>query len=96
MHESKLYDLLRLVIDPELVVNIVDLGLVYGVEQVGEQVLIRMTLTTPACPFVDVIIGQIESIFELEGLEAKVQLVFDPVWNRSMIAESVLIEKGLL
>jgi metal-sulfur cluster biosynthetic enzyme len=62
MTEAEVRDLLRDVIDPELGINIVDLGLVYGIQIVGREVRITMTMTTPACPLRDYIQDLVESM----------------------------------
>ncbi len=72
---------LRDVIDPELGINIVDLGLVYGVRMEGEVAIIDMTLTSPACPLTDVIEGGVFSV--LDGLVADhtINWVWSPMWT---------------
>lgn len=96
MNETEARKILNQVIDPEIGIGIIDLGLIYTVQIEGDAVNIVMTLTTPACPYVDSILEQIQTFFELEEMEASVRIVFDPSWNKSMIAEHILIEKGLI
>ncbi|HRP94727.1 MAG TPA: metal-sulfur cluster assembly factor [Rhodocyclaceae bacterium] len=79
---------LRQVIDPEVGVNIVDLGLVYGIDATPEKVRITMTMTSPACPMADMIIDDIDAVLDAllpEGLAVDVQLVWDPPWNPGMM-----------
>lgn len=79
---------LRGVIDPEVGVNIVDLGLVYGVDVTPEKVCITMTMTSPACPMADMIIADIDAVLDAllpEALAVDVQLVWDPPWNPDMM-----------
>lgn len=89
-------DILSQVDDPELEINIIDLGLVYSAEHKNNTVHIRMTLTTPACPYADTILANIESAFDEYETDVQIELVFDPAWNRSMISEHILIERGLV
>lgn|SRR5690625_3690000 len=81
-----LYD----VIDPELDVNIVDLGLVYNVEADADRnIQVTMTLTTPGCPLHDSIVGGVRNrISEIEGIgKIDVQLVWEPAWNPTMMTD---------
>jgi len=80
---------LRECYDPELPCNIVDLGLVYGVEIGGECVSVKMTLTARACPLVRQITTQVQQkLLELPGVtEAQIDLVFDPPWDESRISD---------
>lgn len=75
---------LRQVVDPEVALSIVDVGLVYGVEVTPEAVHVVMTMTSQACPVTDVILGDVES--ELDrvvpaGMQIRVQLVWEPAWT---------------
>ena len=74
---------LRDVIDPEVGLNIVDLGLVYGVEVVGGDVHVRLTMTTPACPLGEQIVRDAEErLRAVEGMgEVNVELVWEPAWS---------------
>ncbi|NOX44674.1 MAG: metal-sulfur cluster assembly factor [Caldiserica bacterium] len=77
------------VMDPELGVNIVDLGLVYDVE-IGEgRISIDMTLTTPGCPLAGTLAAQAEQVLReaFEGYEVEVNLVFDPPWTPDRMSE---------
>jgi metal-sulfur cluster biosynthetic enzyme len=80
---------LRECYDPELPCNIVDLGLVYGVEIGGDCVSVKMTLTARGCPLARQIVGQVEQkLREMPGVaEAVVEVVFDPPWDESRISE---------
>ena len=80
--------LLRRVIDPEVGVNIVDLGLVYRIDVTAEEVLIEMTMTSPACPMGDMIMDDIDAVLEEalpENLRVVVKMVWDPPWNPGMM-----------
>lgn len=83
---------LKQVIDPEVGLNIVDMGLIYDVNVEGESVDITMTLTSPGCPFGPQIINGAEAApLELEGItEAKAHLVWSPPWN----PETMMSEEG--
>ncbi len=89
---------LRAVYDPELGINIVDLGLVYGVEKNEGDVKVEMTLTSPACPLGPVIIDQIRYIAgRLPGVEeVNVEFVWMPPWDpRTMCSEEAKAELGI-
>jgi FeS assembly SUF system protein len=90
---------LRTVRDPEIPVNIYDLGLIYqlDVSDAGE-VHVRMTLTTPACPVAQAMPGRVETrLRTVPGVTAaKVELVWDPPWSRERIPTTVRLELGLL
>ena len=82
-------DLLRQVIDPEVGMNIVDLGLIYEVECAAEHVRITMTMTTPACPMADMIIDDIKVVLTMalsDTVGVDVDLVWEPPWNREMMS----------
>jgi FeS assembly SUF system protein len=90
---------LRTVFDPEIPVNIWDLGLVYDV-RIGDNgdVKITMTLTAPACPVAGEIVRDVQEKVEgLPGvLDCHVQLTFDPPWNKDMMTEEAKLELGFL
>ncbi len=92
-------EVLHTVHDPEIPVNIYDLGLVYEVK-VGDggHVEIRMTLTAPACPAAGEIIFEVKQKVEaIEGVaDCHVQLTFDPPWTRDMMSEEAKLELGFL
>lgn len=83
---------LRSVIDPEVGVSIVDLGLIYGVEVRGGEVGVTMTLTTPGCPLGDVLVGAVRRALEaLPWAErVRVRVVWDPAWHPGMIRPGAL------
>ncbi len=90
---------LRSVYDPEIPVNIYDLGLIYEVDvDAGGHAEIRMTLTAPACPMADMLLEQVDQkVKAVEGVrQANVTLTFDPPWERSMITEEGRLELGML
>jgi metal-sulfur cluster biosynthetic enzyme len=86
--ESLVRDALATVIDPEAGMSIVDLGLVYRVEVDATGVAVDMTMTTPACPVADMLVAQArEAIAAVAppGTPIDVRLVWDPIWNPSMM-----------
>ena len=91
------YDALRKVIDPELYHNIVDLGLVYGVEVRDEnRVAVVMTLTTPHCPMGPQILADVDKFVREAGAEAvDVQIVWQPMWTPGMMAAELKRELGI-
>jgi len=98
--EAKIIAALRSVFDPEIPVNIYDLGLIYNL-QINEQtndVAILMTLTTPNCPVAEDMPVQVQDAVKLvEGVgSVMVELTFEPPWDKEMLSESALLELGLL
>jgi FeS assembly SUF system protein len=88
---------LRDVYDPEIPVNIYDLGLIYNVDVDEKDVAhIIMTLTAPGCPVADVLLEEAkQSALLVEGVkDADVELVFDPPWDKSMMSEEARLELG--
>jgi probable FeS assembly SUF system protein SufT len=101
--EEAIYKVLRTCYDPEIPVNIVDLGLVYDLhvlplEGGGHHVDVKMTLTAPGCGMGPVLQQDVaEKINQLPGVkETDVVLVWDPPWNRQMLSESAKLELGLM
>lgn len=94
-----IYEKLRTVFDPEIPVNIVELGLIYSVAINDDgYVNLSMTLTAPACPVAGEIIREVdEKIREVEGVtDANVMLTFDPPWTRDRMSEEAKLELGFL
>ena len=97
--EEAIVTMLKTVYDPEIPVNIYDLGLVYRVEVDEEKrVQIDMTLTAPNCPAADFILEDVRMKVEsVEGVKsATVNLVFEPEWDRDMMSEEAKLELGFL
>ncbi|MGM9734785.1 MAG: iron-sulfur cluster assembly protein [Candidatus Cryptobacteroides sp.] len=89
---------LRQVYDPEISVNIYDLGLIYEVRvDEGHNVFIQMTLTAPNCPMADYVVEQVkEAVEDVPGVvSATIELVFEPAWDKSRMSEEALVELGL-
>jgi metal-sulfur cluster biosynthetic enzyme len=81
---------LRVVVDPEVGVNIVDLGLIYDVQVSSEAIRIALTMTSPACPLSDVVIADAEEALAKnwpEGPPASVDLVWNPPWSPDMMSD---------
>lgn len=97
--EEKIVTMLKTVYDPEIPVNIYDLGLIYKVDIDEEQnVRIDMTLTAPNCPAADFILEDVrQKIESIDGVKAvEVNLVFEPEWDRDMMTEEAKLELGML
>ncbi|MCR2822550.1 metal-sulfur cluster assembly factor [Lederbergia panacisoli] len=86
--EEHIEELLRYVYDPELGINIVDLGLVYDIQHHDGHVYIKMTLTTPGCPMHDTIVGGVKYVLKekLETEDVEIDLVWEPKWSPEMIS----------
>jgi metal-sulfur cluster biosynthetic enzyme len=86
--QEEVYDVLRTCYDPEIPVNIVDLGLVYDVQVAEQKIDVKMTLTARGCGMGGYIASEAEQkLLELPGIEeAKVELVWEPPWEPSMIS----------
>lgn len=90
---------LRTVHDPEIPVNIYDLGLIYRIEPKHDGVVeIDMTLTAPGCPVAGEMLGWVErAVHDVNGIDkVEVRLVFDPPWDSSRMSDDVKLELGLL
>jgi FeS assembly SUF system protein len=97
--EQRVVAALRSVYDPEIPVNIYDLGLIYVVHIDAHNVVnVHMTLTAPACPVAGTLPGQVENVLrEVEGVrDASVELVWDPPWDQSRMSEDARLTLGLL
>jgi len=96
--EGKVIAALSSVYDPEIPVNIYELGLIYKIDIDAERnVNIRMTLTAPACPVAGTLPGEVEKkVEEIEEVtKATVELVWDPPWSRDMMSETALLTLGM-
>lgn len=101
--EQLIWDQLRNVYDPEIPVNVVELGLIYDLHvephpEAGSIVDVKMTLTAPGCGMGGIIASDAQSRIEsVPGVrEARVEVVFDPPWNQSMMSEAAKLELGFL
>lgn len=96
--EEKIVARIKTVFDPEIPVNIYDLGLIYDIAVDGKDVNIKMTLTAPNCPAADFIVEDLtQKVSALDELDkVNVQIVFEPEWQQSMMSEEAQLELGLL
>jgi FeS assembly SUF system protein len=97
--ETDIVHALKEIYDPEIPVNIYDLGLIYEINPGEEKkVEIVMTLTAPNCPIADQILEEVKGRIEmLDAIdECNIQLVFDPPWDQTMMSEEALLELGML
>ena len=97
--EEQIVKMLKTVYDPEIPVNVYDLGLIYGVDIDEEKnVTIMMTLTAPACPMADFIMEDVKMKVEsVEGVKSvAINLTFEPEWDKDMMSEEAKLELGFL
>lgn len=96
--EERIVDVLRTVFDPEIPVNIYDLGLIYKIDVKDDgNVDIDMTFTAPTCPAADFILEDVrQKVDTIQGVKSTmVNLVFEPAWDKSMMSEEARVELGL-
>jgi len=97
--EQKIVFELKNTYDPEIPVNVYDLGLIYEIDVEDEgKVKITMTLTAPNCPIIDELLNEIKTRIEhIEGVkEVEIVLTFDPPWDKSMMSEEAQLQLGFL
>jgi len=97
--ENKVVEVLKTIYDPEIPVDIYELGLIYEVRIDAEKnVIIDMTLTSPNCPVAETMPREVEEkVADIEGVtSAKVAIVFDPPWDKDMMSEEAKLELGFL
>ena len=97
--EQKIVERIKTVYDPEIPVNVYDLGLIYEIDVKEDQTVnITMTLTAPNCPAADFILEDVRQKVEtLEGVKSvNIILTFEPEWSREMMSEEALLELGFL
>jgi FeS assembly SUF system protein len=96
---TRIIETLRSIYDPEIPVNIYDLGLIYGLDiSDSGEVKVRMTLTAPGCPVAQTFPGMVEAtVMSVNGVrDAKVVLTWDPPWTREMMSEVAQIQLGMI
>ena len=100
MIEERIVDVLRTVYDPEIPVNIYDLGLIYRIElsDDGKELAVDMTLTAPNCPAADFIMEDVRQKLEtIDGIaKVDLQLVFEPEWTKEMMSDEAKVELGFM
>ena len=97
--ETKTVEMLRTVFDPEIPVNVYDLGLIYKIDVSDDfEITVDMTLTAPNCPAADFIMEDIQQKLDsIHGVKsATVNLVFEPEWNKDMMSEEAKLDLGLM
>lgn len=97
--EERVIDIIRTVYDPEIPVDIYELGLIYEVKIDEEgKADVLMTLTSPSCPVAESMPAEVEEkVRSVEGVtEGKVELTFDPPWDKDMMSEAALLELGFM
>ncbi|HOH95923.1 MAG: DUF59 domain-containing protein [Paludibacteraceae bacterium] len=97
--EENIIRMLKTVFDPEIPVNIYDLGLIYKIDVDDDKnVVIDMTLTAPGCPMADFITEDVkQKVQSIDTInEVTINIVFDPPWDKSMMSEEALLELGYL
>jgi len=97
--EMKAADVIREIFDPEIPVNIYELGLIYDIDVDDyADVVVTMTLTSPNCPVAEIMPGEVElKVREVEGIgKVQVALVFEPPWDMSMMSEAARLEMGFM
>lgn len=96
--EERVVDVLKTCFDPEIPVNIYDLGLIYEIKvEEGNDVKVKMTLTSPACPVAETLPPEVEQkIREIPDVnKATVTITFDPPWDKEMMSEEARLELGM-
>ncbi|HEX4825275.1 MAG TPA: iron-sulfur cluster assembly protein [Candidatus Polarisedimenticolaceae bacterium] len=95
--EAGVVEALKTVYDPEIPVDIYELGLVYGIDVTPEgEVTVRMTLTSPSCPAAEMIPPEVEQkVAAVDGVtRARAEIVWEPIWNKDMMSESAKLRLG--
>ena len=96
--ELEVLELLKEVMDPEIEINIVDLGLIYGVDYDGDKKIdIELTFSTPACPLGDTIVSNVVEVIKQKhpDMTTNVEVVFDPPWSAELVSEEGKMILGL-
>ncbi len=97
--EGKIVDILKTIFDPEIPVNIYDLGLIYEIKvDENKKVYIKMTLTSPNCPIAESLPIEVrDSVKAIEGVsDVEIDLTFDPPWSKEMISDAAMLDLGLM
>ena len=96
--EERVRDVLKTCYDPEIPVNILELGLIYEIKlEAGNDVHVKMTLTSPACPVAETLPVEVEQKIKAipDVNNAKVEITFDPPWDKEMMSEEAKLELGM-
>ena len=94
---DNIIDALKKIYDPEIPVNIWDLGLVYSIDISDKEIVLQMTFTSPTCPMMEEILEMVKQnvVNVAHGVPVRVELVWDPPWNLSMMSDAARIELDL-
>jgi metal-sulfur cluster biosynthetic enzyme len=98
MNDDDILFALKAVIDPELGINIVDLGLVYRAERIGNVVAVRMTMTTPSCPLGEMLLEEVRTALHEtypQAAQVSVELVWDPPWSAALMSPAARRQLGV-
>ena len=95
--KNKIIEEIKKIYDPELPVNIYELGLIYDIKVIGRMAEIKMTLTTPNCPVAESLPKEVkEGAMQVEGIDdVNLELVWDPPWNKDMMSDAAKLELNL-
>ena len=95
--KNKIIEEIRKIYDPELPVNIYELGLIYDIKVNGSKAEIKMTLTTPNCPVAESLPKEVkDGAMQVEGIDdVNLELVWDPPWNKDMMSDAAKLELNL-
>lgn len=95
--QQRVIEAIRQVYDPEIPVNVYDLGLIYALDIVDGEVAVKMTLTAPACPVAEILPNQVEAMVQsVDGVDhASVELVWDPPWSQERMTDEARLLLGL-
>lgn len=93
---EKIIAALKTIFDPEIPVNIWDMGLIYDIKQDGDVIVITMTFTSPACPMMEELLAQVhDTVANTTGASVRVDLVWEPQWDLSRMSDAAKIELDL-
>ncbi len=95
--KQDIIDVLKTIFDPEIPVNIWDMGLIYDIDISNESVIITMTFTSPTCPMMEELLAQVkQSVEKVDGVKSvEVKLVWEPTWDLSRMSDAAKIELDL-
>jgi metal-sulfur cluster biosynthetic enzyme len=95
--KERVLEVLKNVIDPEIGINIVDLGFIYGVDIKGKKIHVNMTLTTPGCPMHSMFVHEVENALKaaFDGVDVEVEMVFDPPWTPERMSKDAKKKLGI-
>ena len=96
--EDQVIDILKTCYDPEIPLNLYDLGLIYGIDIQDDKVFLTMTLTAPGCPMAGTIGPEVENrLLEIEGInDSLVEIVWEPLWDRDMMTDEAKLQLGMM